>query len=153
MDETRSLLVRTLSFGEIEIPENKILYFKEGLPGFPQHHRFALLSFDDLKPFEYLQALDEPPVAFLVISPFLVLAEYSMDLSDPELVDLASTDPAELTIYAVATVPEDPSKATVNLFAPIVVSEKDRSGRQYLLHDSGYSVKHPLLRPPEGSAG
>jgi len=153
MDETQTLLIRTISFGEIEIPENKILYFKEGLPGFPNHHRFAVLAFDDLKPFEYLQALDEPPVAFLVIDPFLVVAEYRMDLSEPDLADLASTDSAEMTVYAVATVPEDPWKATVNLFAPIVVNEKNRSGRQFLLHDSEYSVKHPLLKPSEGSDG
>ena len=153
MGETRTLLIRTLSFGEIEVPESKVLFFKEGLPGFPDHHRFAVLSFDDLRPLEYLQALDEPPVAFLVISPFLVLPEYSISLSDPDLADFECADPAELTVYAVATIPEDPSKATANLFAPIVVNEKMRSGRQLLLHDSGYSVKHPLLRHSEGSGG
>ena len=153
MDETRTLLIRTLSFGEIEIPENKILFFKEGLPGFPDHRRFAILSFDDLKPFEYLQALDEPPVAFLVINPFLVLAEYRMNLSDPDLAGLECRDPASLTVYAVATIPEDPWKATVNLFAPIVINEKNRCGRQFLLHDSGYSVKHLLLRPSGESGG
>lgn len=153
MDEIQTLRVRTLSFGEIEIPETKILYFKEGLPGFPQHHRFAVLSFDDLKPFEYLQAIDEPPVAFPVINPFLVLAKYHMELSDSDLAELASPDPAELTVYVVATVPEDPWKATVNLFAPIVVNEKDKCGRQFFLHDSGYSVRHPLLKPQADGGG
>lgn len=145
MEETRTLRIRTLSFGEIEIPEDKVFFFTEGIPGFPDHHRFAVLSFDDLKPFEYLQALDEPPVAFLVINPMLVFSEYSLNLSDSDLTDLVSGSPAELTVYAVATIPEDPRKATVNLFAPIVVSEKNRRGRQFLLHESGYSVKHPLL--------
>jgi flagellar assembly factor FliW len=153
MEEARTLLIRTLSFGEIEVPENRVLSFGEGLPGFPNHHRFVILSFDDLKPFEYLQALDEPPLAFLVISPFLVLTGYRMNLSDPDLADLAATDAAQLTVYAVANIPEDPSKATVNLFAPIVVNEKNRKGRQFLLHDSGYSVKHPLLKPAEGIGG
>jgi flagellar assembly factor FliW len=153
MEETRTLLIHTLSFGEIEIPENRVLFFREGLPGFPNHHRFVVLSFDDLKPFEYLQALEEPPLAFLVINPFLVFAGYRINLSDPDLADLTSTDPAGLTVYVVANIPEDPSKATVNLFAPIVVNEKDRKGRQFLLHDSGYSVKHPLLKPAEGSGG
>jgi flagellar assembly factor FliW len=153
MDENQTLRVRTLSFGEIEIPETKILHFKEGLPGFPQHHRFAVLSFDDLKPFEYLQAIDEPPVAFPVINPFLVLAKYHMELSDSDLAELASPDPAELTVYVVATVPEDPWKATVNLFAPIVVNENNRCGRQFFLHDSGYSVRHPLLRPQADGGG
>jgi flagellar assembly factor FliW len=153
MEEIQTLRVRTLSFGEIEIPETEILYFKEGLPGFPQHHRFAVLSFDDLKPFEYLQAIDEPPVALPVINPFLVLAEYHMELSDSDLAELASPDPAELMVYVVATVPEDPWKATVNLFAPIVVNGKSRCGRQFFLHDSGYSVRHPLLKPQADGGG
>ncbi len=153
MEETRTVSIRTLSFGEIEIPENRILSFGEGLPGFPTHHRFVILSFDDVKPFEYLQAIDEPPVAFLVINPFLVLPGYRMNLSDPDLADLAVAGPAELTVYAVANVPEDASKATVNLFAPIVVNERNRKGRQFFLHDSGYSVKYSLLRPAEGSGG
>jgi len=153
MAETRTLLIHTLSFGEIEIPENRILFFREGLPGFPNHHRFVVLSFDDLKPFEYLQALEEPPLAFLVINPFLVFAGYRINLSDPDLADLASTDPAGLTVYAVANIPEDPSKATVNLFAPIVVNGKSRCGRQFFLHDSGYSVRHPLLKPQADGGG
>jgi flagellar assembly factor FliW len=153
MHKTQTLLIRTLSFGQIEIPGDKILYFKEGLPGFPQHHRFAVLSFDDLKPFEYLQALDDPPVAFLVIDPLLVLTGYKMDLSEVDLADLTSADPAELTVYVVATVPEDPRNATVNLFAPIVINEQNRSGRQFLLHESGYSVKHPLFRSSETGGG
>ncbi len=153
MDENRTLHIRTLSFGEIEIPEDRILFFREGLPGFPDHHRFVVLSFDDLRPFDYLQALDTPPVAFLVISPSHVLEDYRMNLSGPDLADLASSDPADLTVYAVATVPEDPWKATVNLFAPIVINEKSKNGRQFLLHDSGYSVKHPLLKPSGGGGG
>jgi flagellar assembly factor FliW len=45
----------------------------------------------------------------------------------------------------VATIPENPNEATLNLMAPIVINDKDRCGKQVILHESRYSVKHPLL--------
>jgi flagellar assembly factor FliW len=59
--------------------------------------------------------------------------------------DINSTNSAELAVYAVATIPEDPTRATVNLMAPIVINDKGRSGKQVILHESKYSVKHPLF--------
>ncbi len=147
MPETQTLRVRTISFGEIEVPESKILTFPEGIPGFPDNRRFVVLSPDEITPFQYLQALDEPPVAFLVISPFLVSPGYEVQLSDSDMENIGSQDVRELTIYAVVTIPEDPQGATVNLSAPVVINEKSRRGRQFILCDSGYSVTQPLLRP------
>ena len=146
MPEKQNILVRTVSFGALEVPESRVLLFKEGIPGFPNHSRFVVLSFEDLKPFEYLQALDEPPVAFLVISPFLVLPEYEVRLSEAEMAELHCEDQQKLGVYAVATIPDDPTQATVNLFAPVVINASERLGRQVLLHESGYSVRHPLLK-------
>jgi flagellar assembly factor FliW len=48
---------------------------------------------------------------------------------------------------AVATIPEDAEKATVNLMAPIVINEAGRYGKQVILPESGYSVRHPLFAP------
>ena len=42
-------------------------------------------------------------------------------------------------------IPENPSEATINLMAPIVINERERCGKQVILHESQYSVKHPLL--------
>jgi flagellar assembly factor FliW len=50
-----------------------------------------------------------------------------------------------MAVYAVATIPEDPNKATLNLMAPIVINDRVRCGKQVILHESKYSVKHPLL--------
>ena len=66
------MLIHTVNFGDLQVPEDKIIHFKEGLPGFPQLRRFVALEKDDLKPFLYLQALDHPPIALFMISPFLV---------------------------------------------------------------------------------
>ena len=139
------MLIHTVNFGNLEVPEDKVITFKEGLPGFPQIHRFAVLELDELKPFQYLQALDDPPIALFVINPFMVDPTYEFRLTDSDMEDINSTNSAELAVFAVATIPEDPNEATLNLMAPIVINDKDRCGKQVILHESKYSVKHPLL--------
>ena len=139
------MLIHTVNFGDLEVPEDKIITFKEGLPGFPQIHRFAILELEELKPFQYLQALDDPPISLFVINPFMVDPTYEFRLTDSDMEDINSTNPAELAVYAVATIPDDPNSATLNLMAPIVINDKGRCGKQVILHESKYSVKHPLF--------
>jgi len=139
------MLIQTVNLGSLEIPEDRIIAFKEGLPGFPQIHRFAVLELEELKPFQYLQALDDPPISLLIINPFIVDSSYEFRLAGSDMEDLNSSNSSELTVYAVATIPEDPNGATLNLMAPIVINDKDRCGKQVILLESKYSVKHPLL--------
>ena len=101
---------------------------------------------EELKPFQYLQALDDPPVSLFIINPFVVDPSYEFRLTDSDMEDVNSTNSAELAVYAVATIPEDPNEATLNLMAPIVINDKGRCGKQVILHESKYSVKHPLLK-------
>jgi flagellar assembly factor FliW len=139
------MLIKTVNFGDLEVPEDKIINFKEGLPGFPQIHRFAILELDELKPFQYLQSLDDPPIALFVINPFAIDPTYEFRLKESDMEEVNSKNSTELTVYSVATIPDDPSQATINLMAPIVINDRDRCGKQVILHESKYSVRHPLL--------
>jgi flagellar assembly factor FliW len=139
------MLIHTSNFGDLEIPQNKVINFKEGLPGFPQNHRFAMLELDELEPFRYLHALDGIPIALYVINPFLVDSGYEFKLTESDMEDVGSSNASELTVVSVATIPEDPNSATINMMAPIVINEKACCGKQVILHESKYSVKHPLL--------
>jgi flagellar assembly factor FliW len=139
------MLIHTVNFGDLDIPEDKIITFKEGLPGFPQIRRFAVIELEELAPFQYLQALDDPPIALFIINPFMVDPTYEFRLTDADMEDLNSKNSNELAVYTVATIPEDPGKATLNLMAPIVINDKDRCGKQVILHESKYSVKYSLL--------
>jgi flagellar assembly factor FliW len=139
------MLIHTVNFGDLDVPDNTIITFKEGVPGFPQIHRFAVLTIEELKPFQYLQALGDPPIALYIINPFIVDSTYEFRLADSDMEDVQSTNSSELSVYAVATIPDDPNESTINLMAPIVINEKSRYGKQVILHESKYSVKHPLL--------
>ena len=139
------MLIHTVNFGALEVPEDKVITFKEGLPGFPQIRRFAILEIDELKPFQYLQALDDPPISLFIINPFLVDPTYEFRLTDLDMEDVHSKNSSQLAVYAVATIPDNPSEATINMMAPIVINDKDRCGKQVILHESEYSVQHPLF--------
>ncbi len=139
------MIVRTVNFGEIEIPEGKILRFDEGIPGFPHIRQFAMLEFEDLRPFRYLQSLDDPPISLLVVSPFLFHPAYQFELGETDAGSLQAGKLEDVSVYVVATIPENPSEATINLMAPVLINEKNRRGRQVILLDRPYSVRHPLF--------
>ena len=149
MTELKALTVQTANFGEIEVPVENVISFDEGIPGFPQVHKFAILEFEHLKPFQYLQSLGDPPIALLMVNPFLLHPEYTFEVGETEMRDLKTDKPEDVAVFAVATIPENPSEATMNLMAPILINQKHRCGKQVILLDSPYSVRHPLLGSSE----
>ncbi len=153
MNETRSMTVRTVNFGEIEVPEEKILRFDEGIPGFPHIRQFAMLEFENLRPFSYLQSLEDPPIALLVVNPFLFHPSYQFELGETDAGSLQAQKLDDVSVFVVATIPENPSAATINLMAPVLINEKNRCGRQVILLDSHYSVRHPLFAANTNGVG
>jgi flagellar assembly factor FliW len=149
MTEFKAFKIRTVNFGEIEVPAEKIIHFKEGIPGFPAIHKFAILEFDHLKPFQYLQSLEDPSIALLVVSPFLLKSDYRFDLADADVEELQARGLQDISVYAVVTIPENPHDATLNLMAPILVNQKDQCGKQVILLDGNFSTKHPLFGSSE----
>ena len=48
--------IQTAVFGELEICQDRIIFFKEGLPGFEELKRFVLIILEQTRPFLWLQA-------------------------------------------------------------------------------------------------
>jgi len=147
--ELKAITVQTTNFGEIGIPPESVIHFSEGIPGFPRIHKFAILEFENIKPFQYLQSLDDPPIALLVVNPFLLCPAYRIDLQDADMEDLHTKNTGDVSVYSVVTMTADPAEATLNLMAPILINQKDRCGRQVILLDSPFRMRHPLFGPPE----
>ena len=75
----------TPRFGTIEIEEDKLLQFEQGLPGFPTCKRFVVMDHDRETPLKWLQCVDRPEVAFLVVEPEQVVGSYQVDVPDAVL--------------------------------------------------------------------
>jgi len=151
--EGKAITIRTPNFGELRVPNEKVIRFPEGIPGFAQIHQFTVVELENIRPFQYLQALGDPPVALLVVNPFLFVPSYRFDLSASDMEDIQSDTTEGLSVFAVATVPSNPAEATINLLAPIVINFKQRCGKQVILLEGSYSVRHPLVAAGPGAPG
>lgn len=137
--------IKTKNFGEIEIKEDEIISFGKGIPGFESLKKFIILEHEPNNPFKWLQAVEEPDVAFVIIEPSEFLPTYDPKPDAEEMLELGIKDIQEALIYAIVVVPEDITHITANLKAPIIINRQNRQGRQIILEDSEYDLKHNIL--------
>jgi len=115
-----------------------------GLLGFEQCKRFALIASPEEEPFLWLQSVDEPKLAFLVMSPFIAVPSYRPEISDEDAGFLGLAGPDATLVFNIVTV-RGPQGATVNLKGPIVVNRRTLVGKQIIpLNAPSLSVDHPL---------
>ena len=137
--------IKTKPFGEIEVRDEQIIEFIEGILGFDAVKKFAVLD-DDKSPFLWLQAFDEPDLAFVMISPLEFLDEYSLVISQQDIDDVGASSPEELAVYAIVTIPSDnPSSMTANLQGPVIINPATRKGKQAISLSDKYRVRHSIL--------
>lgn len=137
--------VNTSRFGEIEINENDLIQMPEGLIGFPELVKFVLLDHDKDSPFKWLQSIDDPEMAFVVISPLTFRPDYMVEVTEDEVSALKLNNSDNAVISVIVTIPMDPKKMSANLKAPLIFNLNNRLGKQIILKDSQYQTKHFIL--------
>ena len=74
--------VNTLRFGEVEVAEDKIVHFADGIPAFEDEHEFVIVPYDEESPYVFLQSLATPDLAFLMTMPFVFFPDYEFEIDD-----------------------------------------------------------------------
>ena len=140
------MIIETSRFGQLDVDEQRLVVFENGLLGFPDHERFALVQTGDDSGFYWLQSVDAPDLAFVVTDPRLFVAEYRVPIKADELkrLGLDTVDGAQVFII----VNKVENVLTGNLQGPLVINVQSRVGRQLVLSDRRYSTRHPLMRVP-----
>jgi len=134
----------TARFGEIEVDEKKIITFPLGIPGFAELKRYVLFDYKD--PIQWLHAVDDPDVAFIVINPFIMFPSYSVDIRDDEEKFLGIKKPADLVVLTILNVAKN--RITANLRGPLVLNSATYLAAQILIDDERYDFSTPLPALP-----
>jgi flagellar assembly factor FliW len=135
----------TIKIQGTDLPYNDsdVIVFHEGLIGMPHLRRMVLVRQEDIAPFLWLAPLDDPRLAFLVVDPRDVYADYAPALDEVKSrLGLAGAE-APL-VLATVVVETDWSRSTVNLRAPLVLAASTMRGVQAVLADSPYRLDEPL---------
>jgi flagellar assembly factor FliW len=137
--------ILTAHFGEVEIDEEKVFFFTNGLPGLEDDKRFALVSREEGQPIRCLQSLDHWEIALPVINPFELLPSYEFDITPDDISALSIEAPEEVMTINVLVIPQNPKEMTVNLASPIIINLRNRVGRQIFLENKKYKIRTPVL--------
>lgn len=139
------MLIQTKDLGSVDIREDAVIHFPQGIYGFESSKRFALLDTGSSSGVMHLQCVDNPTPRFIVLDPFALLEDYAPRIPDETLRALGAQSPEELSIFAITVVPQNYRKATANLKSPIVIHFKKRLGMQVILDNRAYSVRFRLF--------
>jgi len=139
----------TTRFGEIEISEETIISFPNGILGFPDQTNYALINTDDNSPLKWLQSLEDPTLAFVVTNPNLFKPDYMVDAYRKDLAEINVQNAEEVLVLVIVTVPKDPSKMTANLKGPILINTQNRLAKQLVIDNNEYEIRFRLLSDDE----
>lgn len=138
------MTIKTKPFGDIEVDDRQRLEFPHGILGFENLRSFVLLDAAQ-PPFYWLQSLEEPEVAFVLIDPQFFKPDYLPDLSPEDLEEIGISSPDDQLVFTIVTIPEQQELMTANLQGPIVVNKQKKVGRQSISRNPRWQVRHFVL--------
>ncbi|THF80868.1 flagellar assembly protein FliW [Cohnella fermenti] len=129
------------TYGEVEVSAEQVYRFEKGIVGVQDIRQYALFGLEEA-PFYILHALDNS-ISFILLPAQVAVSAYEFDIDSESFALLGTNEQEQLTTMLIVNVIED--KLYVNLKAPVLLSQKQRSGIQYVIHDRDYPIRHPLL--------
>lgn len=143
------MIIDTKYFGTIDIGEEKIIHFDNGLLGFEEYKDYTILYDidEEEKPlFSWLQSVDEKGLAFPVVNPLDVDENYNPTVDDEILNLLGDINEENMIVLLLATIPKDVKEASVNMRAPLVINSDNRKGMQIIVENKEYEIKHKIIK-------
>ena len=139
--------INTRVFGEVEIADDKIITFENGIIGFPEMKHFTLLHDSDKGSgvgIRYLQSIEEPGFAMPVMDPLIVKEDYNPEVSEDLLGSLGNLTDENVLVLVTVTVPSDITKMTINLQGPIIINVEERKACQLIVEGEEFAVRFPI---------
>ena len=137
---------KTTRFGEIEVNQQDIIKFKEGILGFEQYKNFTIVDPNDTTLIMWMQSVDAPQIAFPIIEPQIFKPDYCPVLMPTDMNSIELQQPMDAKVYTILTIPSDFTQMNANLKAPIVINLKKNIAKQIVLQDNKLTVGHEMYR-------
>lgn len=137
----------TKAFGEIEIEEDKLIIFENGIVGFSELTKFILLHDEEegnSVGIHWLQSIQEPGFAMPVMNPLMVAPEYNPEVEDELLKLLGPVNADDLLVLVTVSIPSDLTQISINLQGPIVINATTKKACQIIVDGEQYPVKYPI---------
>lgn len=141
--------IDTKYFGEIEIGDEKIVHFDNGILGFEDYKDYTILydiDSDGKSFFSWLQSVDEKMLSFPIVNPLKADENYNPKVNDEMLKPIGNYSDEDLAVFLLATIPADVKETSVNMRAPLIINVATKKGIQIILDSPEYEIKHKLIK-------
>ena len=141
------MFIKTRIFGDVEISDDKIITFDDGIIGFPELKHFAIMHDEEKGSdagIKYFQSVEEPGFAMPVMDPLMVCENYNPQVNDELLAPLGELKDDNIIVLVTVTVPTDLTKMTVNLQGPLIINADEKKGAQIIVEGTEYPVRFPI---------
>lgn len=135
--------IETKTQGTVSVSEKQLITISEGLFGFENYTKYAIVD-SDYPPFVWFQSTEEKSLAFLIIDPFAICADYEADIDDESLRKIDVKKPEDILVMAIVTIPVDGTPVTANLLGPLVINRQNNKCVQVILADSRWTTKFKI---------
>ncbi len=132
--------IPSVIFGDIEIDEQTIYSFENGIPGLRGMKRYAIVESEEMAPFRWLQSCDPPYLSLMIIDPMTIDADYHVPVNREHMEQVGKGEAEDYFAMALVVVPEDPKQMTANLLAPLLFNLKTRKAMQIVLEGANDSL-------------
>ena len=132
------MLIETTRFGTIEVDDDRVIDFPWGIPGFETVKRYIMLE-HRTGPFHWLQAVDDPNVAFVLCPTEELGFRYVVPESKAKTVGIENSD--DMLVMVLVSLDREKGKVRPHLRGPLVLNSATRKGFQWSI-EAGELKKH-----------
>lgn len=138
----------TAYFGQVEVPDDRVIHFESGIPAFPDETSFVLIT-DEEHPdsiFLWLQSTKTPDLVFTIMDTLAVLPNYEPIVPEDEIKNIKENDDDDFFIYNIANMSASHKveDITVNLKGPVIINQKTRRGKQVISDKQEHEIRYPI---------
>lgn len=134
--------IKTTRFGVITAKDDSVIKMPDGMLGFESCKRYILLGDRPDVAFQWLQSIDDPTLAFMIINPMDFFQDYDLELTEEQSASIGLMDPTNAIVVTTISTANNGSTVTTNLAGPIVINTETLVARQIVLQDDSYCTKH-----------
>ena len=145
--------VSTVRFGTIQIEDKELITFPWGVPGFENLKGFVLLEYKN-GPYQWLQSVEDPGVAFVVCPPDFLGLVYSAPDAKKKLIGLDREE--DLVVLNIVSFDRETKAVQFHVKSPLLFNVATRVGYQWTMETDelkGYLTMPASPAPPQTDDG
>lgn len=143
--EGTKMKIETHMFGVIEIKDDKVITFNEGLPGFEELKKFGIIENEENSPLKHLQSLEDGNICFVIVDPYIFKKDYAPIINESYFEKLGGGEDSDFAIYSTVCLKTPLEESTLNLAGPLLIHVDNKLGIQVIAEEKMYRTKHKLI--------